>query len=58
MCQPVFTETTIALGDDDGAKLGELIEALEENDEVQRVAVAVPGVLGVNLQEPVPAPGG
>ena len=25
------------LGDDDGAKLGELIEALEENDEVQAV---------------------
>ena len=27
----------IALGDEDGAKLGELIEALEENDEVQNV---------------------
>jgi len=30
-------KTTVALGDEDGAKLGELIEALEENDEVQSV---------------------
>jgi YebC/PmpR family DNA-binding regulatory protein len=29
--------TTIPLSDDDGAKLGELIDALEENDEVQDV---------------------
>ena len=29
--------TTVALSDEDGAKLGDLIEALEENDEVQAV---------------------
>lgn len=30
-------KTTVALGDEDGAKLGELVDALEENDEVQAV---------------------
>lgn len=30
-------KTTVALNNEDGAKLGELIEALEENDEVQAV---------------------
>ncbi|HAO64461.1 TPA: hypothetical protein DCQ44_00580 [Candidatus Taylorbacteria bacterium] len=30
-------KTTVALSDEDGAKLGDLIEALEENDEVQNV---------------------
>lgn len=30
-------KTTVTLGDEDGAKLGELVDALEENDEVQAV---------------------
>lgn len=30
-------KTTVTLGDEDGAKLGELVDMLEENDEVQAV---------------------